>query len=406
MVLTGAARSPAASAPPADSVAVRTRIVDALKLDLVGPGEGHGLADEQLPMRERPSNWYVAGFLIPTDAPPDKRSDADEDDDLDAVPETAGLAEESNDERKAARKAFFPSSMGLTFLVPKACRALRVTVRWGDYAPADVEDAAGNRTTVWQRIPRAVPMSIPLAGAADSEPHAVDDSDGLKLNVVERPILAGDLTGELPAGTRSVSCFLVNRRPPDDKQPDRAYAFQAEIEVATDHGFVPRPDLRGARAPDWDEQVADLHFADAPEYATGHGVSAQWTLVDGVCRQLRTAWIGTAEVEKTQTAPVPDVELSMEALGALSRGPDAERALAPLVEQYRAWIAARREAVAAGSLQGTRRETAAQLLNYARIAADRMARGIAMLAADAELLDAFRVAKTGAVRAGAAPAAR
>ena len=399
MVLTGAARSPAASAPPADSVAVRTRIVDALKLDLVGPGDGHGLADEQLPMRERPSNWYVAGFLIPTDAPPDKRSDADEDDDLDAVPETAGLAEESNDERKAARKAFFPSSMGLTFLVPPACRALRVTVRWGDYAPADVEDAAGNRTTVWQRIPRAEVMSIPLAGAADPVPHDVDDSDGLELNVVERPILVGDLTGGLPAGTRSVSCFLVNRRPPDDKQPDRAYAFQAEIEVTTDHGFVPRPDLRGARAPDWDEQVADLHFADAPEYATGHGVSAQWTLLDGVCRQLRTTWIGTAEVEKTQTAPVQDVELSMEALGALSGGADAERALAPLVEQYRAWIAARREAVAAGSLQGTRRETAAQLLNYAGIAADRMARGIAMLAADAELLDAFRVANRAVARA-------
>ena len=29
-------------------------------------------------------------------------------------------------------------------------------------------------------------------------------------------------------------------------------------------------------AEDWDEQVADLHYADAPEYATGHGVSAAY----------------------------------------------------------------------------------------------------------------------------------
>ena len=28
-----------------------------------------------------------------------------------------GLAEESNEERKAAKKGFFPSSMGLSFLV-------------------------------------------------------------------------------------------------------------------------------------------------------------------------------------------------------------------------------------------------------------------------------------------------
>ena len=47
--------------------------------------------------------------------------------------------------------------------------------------------------------------------------------------------------------------------------------------------FVPRPDLRGARAADWDEQVADLHYADTPEYATGYGVSADWKIVDDAC---------------------------------------------------------------------------------------------------------------------------
>ena len=82
------------------------------------PRAGHELDAEQLPGRERPSNWYVAGFLIPTGTPPERSADADEDDDLDAVPESAGLVDESNDERKAARKAFFPSSIGLTFLVP------------------------------------------------------------------------------------------------------------------------------------------------------------------------------------------------------------------------------------------------------------------------------------------------
>ena len=124
----------------------------------------------------------------------------------------------------------------------------------------------------------------------------------------------------MPAGTRSLSCFLVNRRTPDEAQPDRAYAFQAEIEVRTDEGFVPRPDLRGAHAGEWDDRIADLHYADTPEYATGHGVSAEWDLVDDECRSIRTAWIGTAEVEKTVTANVPGVELSMDALGRLEDG--------------------------------------------------------------------------------------
>ena len=54
---------------------------------------------------------------------------------------------------------------------------------------------------------------------------------------------------------------LENRRTPDDDRPDRAYAFQAEIEVGVDEGFVLRPDLRGAQAEEWDEHVADLHYA-------------------------------------------------------------------------------------------------------------------------------------------------
>ena len=45
--------------------------------------------------------------------------------------------------------------------------------------------------------------------------------------------------------------------------------------------FVPRPDLRGAYADDWDEQVSDLHYADNPEYATGHGIAADWELAGG-----------------------------------------------------------------------------------------------------------------------------
>ena len=388
-----------ANRAPADSLEVRARLVEALKLDLVGPWEGHELAAEQLPGRERPSNWYVAGFLIPTGTPPDRSADADEDDDLDTVPESAGLPEESNDERKAARKAFFPSSIGLSFLVSGPCRELAVAVRWGDYAPADIEEVNGSKTSVWRRTPREVALSIPLSGAG-SVTRDVPGSDGLQLHVAERRLDAAGLTGaELPAGTRSVSCFLVNRRTPDEAQPDGAYAFQAEIEVRTDEGFVPRPDLRGVHAGDWDDRVADLHYADTPEYATGHGVSAEWELLDSECRSIRTAWIGTAEVEKTATADVLGVELSMEALGRLGDGSAAQQALGPLVAQYREWIEARRQEEAAGPRQGDRRDTAEQLLHHAGIAAERMARGVALLGEDADLLDAFRVANRAVARA-------
>jgi hypothetical protein len=273
---------------PNSSLEVRERLVEALKLDLVGPWAGHELAEERLPGWVRPSNWYLTGFLIPSGTPPEKSADADEDDELGEIPEVAGLAEESTEERRAAKKGFFPSSTGLSFLVPR--------------------EAAG----------------LAVGGLRDPVVHGVPGAGGLQLLVLERQVAAEDLEGHIPHGTRSVSVFLVNHREPDADDPDLAYAFQTEIEVRCERSFVPRPDLRGARAEDWDERVADLHYVDTPGYATGHGVSARWEIVDGACHRLGTSWIPSAEVEKTATVDVPGVELSMEALGALGDGAAAD----------------------------------------------------------------------------------
>jgi hypothetical protein len=381
----------AESLAPADSLEVRARLVEALKLDLVGPWAGHALAEERLQGWVRPSNWYLTGFLIPSGTAPEKSADADEGDDMGGeIPESAGLAEESNEERKAAKKGFFPSSMGLSFLMPKETRALAVTVCWGDYEQTEIEGPDGKPLAVWQRNPREVVVPVPLTGACEPVVHSVPDSGGLELHAVDRVISAQDLEEHLAQGTCSVSVFLVNHRAPvaaEQGEPDLAYVFQPELEVRSDRPFVPRPDLRGARAAEWDEQVADLHYADTPEYATGHGVSAEWEIVDGDCRLLRTAWIPTAEVEKTATVDVPGVELSMEALGALADGATAEAALRPLVAEYRSWIETRGAGIAA--LQGARHETATELVRFAGIAADRIERGIGVLASDPDALDAF-----------------
>ena len=380
---------------------VRERLVEALRLDLVGPWLGHWLAEEWLPGWVRPSNWYLTGFLIPSGTPTDRCGDEDEDDDLDEVPESAGLVEESNEERRTAKKGFFPSSMGLSFLVQGQADTISVNVCWGDYAHAEVEGADGKPAKVWQRAPRGAAVLVSLTESGDLVVHDVPESGGLELHVVDRSIRArDDLSERLPPGTRSVSVFLVNSRAATaagEGEPDLAYAFQPEIVVRGELSFVPRPDLRGVRAADWDEQVADLHYADSPEYAVGHGVSAEWEVVDEACYVLRTAWIPSAEVERTRTENVPGVELSMDALGALVDGAAAEAALRALAEQYRAWIELRRVDVAA--LRGTRRETAEELLRLAGLAAERIERGVVALAEDPVALDAFRVANRSVARA-------
>ena len=400
---------------------VRSRLREALEVDLVGPGAGHALSDERLPRWVRPSNWYLTGFLVPRGAPAEQRADADADDDFEPeVAEERGLGDDSTEDRRAAKKGFFPSSLGLSFLVAADAGRLDVTVRWGDYryvedpsredvgtggAPgggdsADGTDGSadsatansdGEASTRWQRTARQarVPVTIAASDAPHQEP--VPDSAGLMLHVVARPVSAATFAGRIPPGTRSVSLFLVNgRTAAADAARDEAFAFQAELEVRSTLPFVPRPDPRGAAGDDSDERIADLHYAGTPEYAAGHGVAADWELVDGACRRLRTTWMPTAEVEMTETVDMPGVELAMAALGDLPDGGAAERALTPLVTGYRAWID--QQDAALTGFPAKRRETAEELLFHARAAANRMERGIRVLAQDPDALDAFRVA--------------
>ena len=73
---------------------VRSRLREALDLDLVGSSGGHPLADERLPGWVRPSNWYLTGFLVPRGAPPAQRVDADADDDFEPeVADEGGLGD-------------------------------------------------------------------------------------------------------------------------------------------------------------------------------------------------------------------------------------------------------------------------------------------------------------------------
>src|SRR5712691_4417797 len=124
-------------------VELRNSLVDVLRLDLVGPEPGSQLESELLPTA--PSRWYLTGLLIPFEAPDSQRADETADDQLDLIPpETHAGDDENTPEPASARKAPFPSSMGLSFLLPPEAQSLMANVTWGDYlAIKDGEAIAG-----------------------------------------------------------------------------------------------------------------------------------------------------------------------------------------------------------------------------------------------------------------------
>ena len=368
---------------------VRSQLIDALRLDLVGPTGTVGDPSEILP--QAPSRWYLTGFLVPTEADESQKSDPTSVDELDQAAEPAGLDDSELPEPAAARRSYLPSSMGLSLLIAKGTSQLTATVRYGDYIRGEKEEAQEGPAVEWRRITREETFTLSLGEKIpDSGTHTVPNGRGLEVVWSIRGIPDAGMLGGLPSGTRSVSIFVVNRRVPlPDAIGDQAFIFQAELEVSSEAPLIARPNLRSLESDDWDERVADLQYRDNCEFSVGHGVSTAAIVDDHNCRMVKTCWIPDAEVERVAPAQIDGVELRMEELANLKDGNDAMEKLGKFVSSYRDWI--EEQTASAPTSPPRRKETSDELLKRARFAANRIEAGIALLT-DPDCLEAFRLA--------------
>jgi len=383
------------------STEIRDQLIKTLRLDLVGPHEHLGNPDETLD--QAPSRFYLTGFLVPVGAIGERRSGEETDDEnLDQLSGPQRRDDTDTPDRPAAKKKFFPASMGLSFIIPAQTTHLTARISWGDYirkdAPASnlpgMEHIAGSKIKFhWHRRNRSEDIELTLDdNRKKHQSIPIPNSNGLDVFYSIRPApTTGAFAEHIPAGARVASVFLVNHRTTDSGRglADETFAFQAHLEISTAEGFLPRPNLRGSRSEDQDEQIADLQYRDACEYAAGHNVSVQSMLQNGRCIRVATSWIPDAEVERISPAVIKNVELSMDALAGLAGVDDAKNKLLPIVTQYRSWIKEQQAKLA--DLGPRRTDVATELLHRAGRAADRIQRGIEILA-DANCLEAFRIA--------------
>lgn len=376
---------------------VRNKLTEALALDLIGPEPESPHAGETLP--QAPSRWYLTGFLVPIEANESQRIDETATEEVDKAAEGAGSDDATTPDAGASRRALFPSSMGLSLLAPKDAKELTVTVRWGDYEPLFDEVPPGEEQPAqhplpkaWKRKQRSETVTVKLPQSLKPVERDIPNSGGLKLALSIRTVK------DIPAfelvqqkGARSVSLFVVNRRKPaPDDTRDSAFIFQAQLCLESEVPLVPRPNLRGLESDDWDERVADLQYHDSCEFAVGHGVSTFTPINDdGSCTKAHTCWVPTAPVERVAPADIPDVELRMEQLAALTDAADAKAKLAPLVTLYAKWIEEQKAKIPTKLKR--RAETANELLNRARHAKSRIQAGIDLLA-DEKSFVAFKLA--------------
>jgi hypothetical protein len=408
------------------SIEARDRLVEVLRNDLVGPEPGS--EDEREVLPQPPSRWYLCGFLVPHEGRDEDRRDetAEEDASLDGA--MGGADDEADVERVSERKVYFPSSIGVSVLVPKGARTLSVDVTFGEYRPldaerADVEEELADeeltdeelaerhansdapedpkakkkrREDRWARTPRAGRVEIALDNASvRAKRFAVEGLPKVTVVVssrVVKPQATWGGAGLVAPGTRVVSIFLVNERAVGDGQrKDEAYLFQAALAVQCSERFVERPDVRGrASSSDWDEKVAELQYRDSVEYSVGHGVSTTARVdPDGRCRCVRTEWIPSADVEKVLPHEESSVVVSMDELARCTEAGSLSAALGALPAVYRPWIAKQRAAAVGSAERDAVRDALAARADRALA---RIEDGIALLDADPLARESFALA--------------
>lgn len=309
--------------------------------ELLGPAGGADEVVDEATVRGR----YLVGMLAPRGSSgiPEEYDDGDlsgadgEDGTTDAPP-------------PKATTAMLPSSIGLTFAVTANTTAICVTVRWGRYLRAVIEEERyrrqdGGYRLVWQRTQieaTSSPILLKPGKIAPWSPYA------------ETPDVTVQGLIRKRADQWIVTLFLVNGQSEPKVRKDSAWLFQPELSVAAPDGAPVFQ--RRALAHDQleiDEQLMAMLYRRQVEFAVGHGVAVDAEIArDGQGNPLfdhaTRVWTEIIpSYELPQTTP-PDARypgfeglagltVDMQALATVPDGQFATH-LTPLADAYEAWI--------------------------------------------------------------------
>jgi hypothetical protein len=372
----------------------RRNLVDALELDLRGPG-----ADDEV-ITGPPTMKYIVGVLFPRDS---ERSDEAQNLGEGSASDTGADDSGAWDPAVSMSYVRYPCSMGMTMAVDsKAAQRITVHVGGARYVPVDEQSGEASRgqgapeyvgrrapsseQASWRRVPFVadpieIDVSRPTPGR--SEPTG----EGLELFRRIRP--ADEL------GRVSVTLVLINTRKPVAFAHDADSFFQATLRAeAPAHGavFVHRTGM-DVTTQEGDVESDQLLYRDVVSIANGHGTAVDWEsdlTNPGRASAVFTCMIPQFELRLADSnAAIDTAPLGM---GHLIRAPRAQvmEGLTGLCGQYEQWITKTGEQVP--RLHPALRDAASRHLAKCREALQRMRAGIALLASDSDAWEAFRLA--------------
>lgn len=382
---------------------LRDELTEMVVRDLLGPAGG---PEEELSQYEdHVYQRYLVGMLAPkaSEIPGgelDELAASDGDDGEEGAPESGVPAGHS----------YFPSSMGLSFVVAAETREILVEAEWGQYLriKSDTQQRRdGNPANVWKRNPVVAPDLILPLQDGNISPESLHPDHPLV-------VLQGRM--RLTSDGWVVTLFLVNQQ--EDRQrhgepKDLVWVFQPKLRVrGTDQTpiFVQR---KGAKAdlslmdPLTREETETLEmlYRHQREFAVGHGISVHSTLPDVSgevpterATQVETEWVPRFDVPQQTPRSVADdqnlsgLTLDMQTLAELPKA-GLIASLRHIETAYRVWIRIEEAKLTLPEEKLGGHEAAAQrAVTSCRRALVRIKAGIDLIETDALAEDAFRFA--------------
>ena len=327
---------------------LRNELTEMVVRDLLGPAGG---PEEELNQYEdHVYQRYLVGMLAPkaseiAGGELDELAASDGDEGEEGAPESG----------VPAGNAYFPSSMGLSFMVAADAREILVEAEWGQYRriKSDTQQRRdGTPANVWKRHAVIAPQRLLTLQEGNIPPEPLHPDH-------PRVVLQGRM--RLTPDGWVVTLFLVNQqeeRKRSGEPKDAVWLFQSKLRVRGTEAppiFVQRKGAnRDLSLMDpltrTETETLEMLYRHQREFAVGHGIAVHATLPEASgevpgerAMQVETEWVPRFEVPQQTPRSVADdqnlsgLTLDMQVLAELPKA-GLIASLRHIETAYRIWI--------------------------------------------------------------------
>ena len=268
---------------------VRQKIIEALRVDLIGPQTKDEVIDET-PLFE-----YLTGMLYPKVVADDKIFDQEVDTDIDRSDLDSDYTprpDEDDNEPVSTAKFTLQSSIGLSFYLKKSTQKIIANVSWGDY----IRQTEKYLTKEGEEKSKYVYARQPMSGQVEIDLFSFDRYKDFPL-VIDSNIHISVVKYGLENDYQLVTVQLTNRRPKSSSELETVI-FQADLSVSGENGeriFIAENICRDILSED------EFYYAQRPIFARGRGCAAMWENSDALTAQrISTSFIPEYEFPGVQ----------------------------------------------------------------------------------------------------------